>query len=70
MISEPPSSKDRNKQETEINCFSCAHFFITYEPDFPYGCRAVNFKSRLIPAKLMYAYSGIGCQLFKMKREK
>jgi len=70
MTGEPPSKKDRDKKETEVNCFSCAHFFITYEPDFPYGCQAVNFKSRLIPAKLMYVYSGMGCQSFKKKLEK
>jgi hypothetical protein len=70
MTGETPSRQDQNKQETEVNCFSCSHFFITYEPEFPYGCRAVNFKSRLMPAKLMYVYSGIGCQLFKKKHEK
>jgi hypothetical protein len=70
MNSEPPYRKDQNKQETEVNCFSCSHFYITYEPDFPYGCRAVSFKSRLLPAKVMYVYSGIGCQLFKEKHEK
>jgi hypothetical protein len=70
MNSKPPSKKDQKEQATEVNCFSCAHFFITYDPDFAYGCRAVDFKSRLLPAKVMYIHSGIECQLFKDKPDK
>ena len=70
MNSEPPSGKNQNKQETEVNCFSCSHFYITYEQDFPYGCRAVGFKSRPMPSQVMYVSSGIDCQLFKEKHEK
>jgi hypothetical protein len=62
------SGPDRkNKRETEINCFSCQHFYITYDPQFPYGCRAVGFKSRWMPAKGMYASSGMDCQFFAGK---
>jgi hypothetical protein len=54
----------KKKQETEINCFSCRHFYITYDPQFPYGCRAVGFKSRWMPAKGVYESSGMDCQFF------
>lgn len=70
MSSKRPSKKAQNKQETEVNCFSCTHFFITHEPDFPYGCRAVGFKSRPLPAHVMYVNSGMACQLFEKKHEK
>jgi len=70
MNGEPPSRKTQNNQATEVNCFSCAHFFITHEADFPYGCRAVGFKSRPLPARVMYVHSGIECQLFKEKPDK
>ena len=70
MSSEPFSRKDQNRKETEINCFSCSHFYITYDPNFPYGCRAVGFKSHPLPAKVMFISSGIECQLFKEKHEK
>jgi hypothetical protein len=53
----------------EINCLSCRHFFITYDPRFPYGCRAVGFKSRLLPAQEMYKNSGLVCQLFEEKEK-
>jgi hypothetical protein len=70
MTTKLPSRKDQKNQKTAVNCFSCSHFFITHEPDFPYGCRTVGFKSRLIPAKVMYTHSGVECQLFKEKHEK
>ena len=57
----------RKKREMEINCFSCQHFYVTYDPLFPYGCRAVGFKSRLMPAKEMYASSRMDCQFFAGK---
>jgi hypothetical protein len=28
------------KRESDIDCYSCRYFFITYDPQFPYGCRA------------------------------
>lgn len=58
------------KQEGEINCFSCLHFIITYDPQFPYGCRAVRFKSHGLPAKEISASSGIECQFFAGKEKK
>jgi hypothetical protein len=62
-----PGPNRNKKQETEINCFSCQNFYITYDPQFPYGCRMVGFKSRWIPSKEMYASSGMACQFFAGK---
>jgi hypothetical protein len=67
MSKELPSGAGEQNQGTEINCFSCCHFYITYETQFPYGCRKAGFKSRLMPSKVMYVYSGIECQLFLEK---
>lgn len=53
----------------EIDCFSCRHFYITYDRAFPYGCRSAGFKSKLLPSKEMYLNSGLVCQIFE-KREK
>jgi hypothetical protein len=60
-----PEGAENNGQE--IRCFSCRHFHITYDPAFPYGCRAARFKSRLMPAAEMVANSGLECQLFEAK---
>jgi len=69
MNEEIPSGKRQERQETEINCFSCSHFYITYDVDFPYGCRAAGFRSRLMPSKEMYFNSGMECQLFAVKEK-
>jgi len=46
---------------------ACLHFYITYEPAHPYGCRALNFKSLQYPAVVVFASSGIHCQAFSAK---
>jgi hypothetical protein len=53
-----------------MDCFSCRHFYITYEPPFPYGCRAAGFKSRRTPSQEMFASSGIDCQFFAKKEKR
>ena len=58
---------DNSQDVQDIDCFSCVHFFITYDQVFPYGCKAAGFKSRIMPCKDMYANSGIVCQLFQKK---
>lgn len=67
MIGDAPHLVQKEKQEREIDCFSCRHFYITYDQSYPYGCRAPGFKSRLLPSKEMYANSGMECQLFQEK---
>jgi hypothetical protein len=67
MGKELPSGTGEQIQSTELNCFSCCHFYITYETQFPYGCRKAGFKSRLMPSKVMYMYSGMECLLFLEK---
>ncbi len=49
------------------NCIQCIHYYVTYNPVKPYGCRAMGFKSAKNPALLVYSTSGIECQVFKKK---
>jgi len=67
MSGDNPSQKGQDEQGTEINCFSCQHFYITYDPTFPYGCRTIGFKSYLLPSKEVYVNSGMDCLLFVEK---
>lgn len=48
-------------------CVKCMHYYVTYDPAKPYGCRAMGFKSRRMPAQVVYAASGLVCQLFSLK---
>ena len=49
------------------NCFQCIHYYITHDPQRPYGCRAMGFKSRINPARVVFLSSGLHCQLFSAK---
>ncbi len=42
----------------------CVHHFITYDPHFPYGCRAMDFKSRRLPQYEVIEASGESCLRF------
>jgi len=67
MTKETDSDCARDREDKEINCLSCSHFYVTHDVSFPYGCRAAGFKSRFMPSREMYAHSGMDCQLFTGK---
>jgi hypothetical protein len=47
-----------------VRCARCAHYFVTYDPAFPHGCRIAGFKSRVLPSQEMAAHSGLPCLCF------
>jgi hypothetical protein len=55
------------KTSDRPTCLRCAHYFITFDPAFPYGCRAMNFKSRTLPETEVRTASGLDCQMFQPK---
>jgi len=59
--------KDR---EEEINCITCGFYYVTWDKDFPSGCRAMGFKSKQTPSLVVYQSSGMPCQRFENKRVK
>jgi hypothetical protein len=63
--------KDKRVEEMQhINCFSCEHFYITYEKKYPYGCRIIGFKSVRLPSIDVYVNSDMECGLFLQKEKK
>ena len=57
-----------SKPETQApRCNDCAHFYITYEAHFRYGCRALDFKSQRLPMLDVLEASGQPCQFFQAK---
>ena len=52
---------DRQRAEPKVRCADCRHFFITHEPGWPYGCRAMGFKSRELPCAAVLRSSGEAC---------
>jgi len=47
-----------------IDCRRCRSFFITHEPDFPYGCRSFGMKTRALPSLEVLRASGVPCRAF------
>ncbi|MDR3088719.1 MAG: uracil-DNA glycosylase [Desulfobulbaceae bacterium] len=56
-----------NEKNTPL-CRDCRHYYITYDPDKPHGCRAMKFKSRENPASVVFSASGLTCRLFQGKK--
>lgn len=52
------------------NCYECAHFHITWEKDFPNGCRFFGFKSNRLPSTVVKETSGKDCAGFERKKGK
>ncbi len=50
------------------SCIKCVHYFVTHNPVQPHGCRGLGFKSAQNPAAMVFASSGIECQIFKEKK--
>ncbi len=53
-----------------MNCIKCRHYYITWDKNFPHGCRAMGFKCREMPSTVVKKSSEIECLLFEKKPEK
>ena len=57
------------KVEPEIpNCRNCRYFYITWDAKKPYGCRAMQFKSSVLPTIEVLEADGAVCISFRKKR--
>ncbi|MBC8061519.1 MAG: uracil-DNA glycosylase [Clostridiaceae bacterium] len=50
-----------------INCRKCKNFYITWDKNFPFGCRKLNFKSKKLPSVNVFESSGEQCLYFEHK---
>lgn len=48
----------------KINCRLCKYFYVTWDKNFPNGCRAFEFKSRDMPYAVVYKNSGANCRAY------
>lgn len=58
------------KKTNPVNCFECKHFYVTWEPANPRGCRAFGFKTHRIPSDVVFETSGEACLKFTTKKTK
>jgi len=66
MIMKKDSGK--NRSDNKINCFKCINLQITWQPAFPYACKAIGFKSKGIPSLEVFKNSREKCQLYTPKK--
>lgn len=53
------------------NCHKCKHFYVTYDPQIPRGCKAYGIKTASIPSQVVKrANGGSECIGFEPKAEK
>ncbi|WP_047239140.1 hypothetical protein [Chromobacterium subtsugae] len=62
--------QDASKPRNAPLCLGCQHYFITYRPGFPYGCRAMGFASKRAPCVDVQEASGHPCIRFQPKAGK
>lgn len=61
-----PSQASLQRQQ----CRHCQHYYITHDPSFPYGCRALDFKGKQPPIHAVLAASGQACQYFQARLQR
>jgi hypothetical protein len=50
-----------------VNCRNCEHFYTTWNKNFPYGCRSMEFVSKSLPCTEVYKLEGKICLAFAEK---
>lgn len=56
-----------NLPEGAPNCWQCRHFAVSWDPNLPYTCRTMGFKSRIMPAIEVLRADGSRCRGFLPK---
>ena len=50
---------------TAPRCLDCEHFYVTWNPHFPRGCRAYGVVSRQMPGHVVIDATGQRCAAFE-----
>ena len=53
-----------------IDCHKCRYYYVTWDVQFPHGCRAMNFKSKHFPSSEVYRSSGMDCLKYEQREKK
>lgn len=58
--------KTNDLKET-VNCIGCAYYYVTWDKNFPKGCKYFGFKSAKMPALVVKESSGQLCNMYTKK---
>jgi hypothetical protein len=62
--------KGLNMVEKRIHCLTCKYYYITWDQKYPYGCKAMGFKSNTMPCLDTLRLSGQRCCSYENKTER
>ena len=62
------SSIEKNINEKTVICTQCVHFYITWDPKFPRGCRQYGFKTTKMPSITVRETIGAPCTSYRAKQ--
>ena len=48
----------------EVQCNNCKYYYITWEIQFPYGCKLYGIKSKQVPSVIVSKSIGMPCNEF------
>ena len=57
------------KQPERISCHKCVFFYVTWDNSFPYGCKSMGFKGKIMPSLMVKQASGHTCMAFEAKNQ-
>jgi hypothetical protein len=57
-------------EKQKIVCPRCQYFYVTWDKNFPSGCKVYRFKTRKTPSDFVYEATGMVCEHFAEKPEK
>jgi hypothetical protein len=49
------------------NCHNCKHFYVTWDADRRFGCKAMGFKAKNLPSLEVFEADGTDCLSFSEK---
>lgn len=58
------TSATNDAQPGAPNCWQCRHFAVSWDPQLPYSCRLMGFKSRVVPSLEVLRADGSRCRGF------
>ena len=67
MDSKDSLTNRRLKVMVNVNCQKCINYYITWDNNFPYGCKLFGIKSKQQPSVIVYQSLGKQCENFVKK---
>ncbi|MFT9495697.1 uracil-DNA glycosylase [Anaerosolibacter sp.] len=52
-----------------VHCASCKFYYVTWDTNFPYGCKLYKIKSKQLPSILVIQSTGKKCDQYISKND-